>query len=444
MSGGVVSDALCLELEECQALCSASPLCVGFNMHKDLPRCFLHSYGGDGGGCTDMVEDPIFDSYVKLNNPGSGYDTLEIEACEEFVAEGRCPSGTEGKTFDQPAFCVGDQCALTCCLADPSKCFGFSCGAGFVRIADSDGLDRGVNARANCCIQAETCGFFPCNPTAGFAFAPSKVSLECSTSPCSQEECCDADPTRCRGYACPEGTVLNISALGQRLGDDPDTTCCEEAPPENLDQCIDQADDVLLLYGATCAGLLSTGGRTCLDFLEPDTLVRDLCCATCAARRQCRDFNQWVVTNAPPYASCTEYTAAEGCTAVTAASERVTVAEVCCSSCSAGLVPEDYLPEQERSVGVLSFSPVQGARSGRYKVCFCDHELLPSDMGHCHHEEDFAVEVGYAYVTGLSCLLREPKYNRLDCRSQRFGGLVCGSYFSTTIAPPPMLPSAWQ
>ena len=58
---------------------------------------------------------------------------------------------------------------------------------------------------------------------------------------------------------------------------------------------------------------------------------------------------------------------------------------------------------------------------GRYKACFCDHEVA----GLCKNLADFNIEVGSVHVSGVSCLLDDPKYTRGTCITQPYGGLRC-------------------
>merc|ERR1711924_486711 len=63
---------------------------------------------------------------------------------------------------------------------------------------------------------------------------------------------------------------------------------------------------------------------------------------------------------------------------------------------------------------VLRFSPIAFSRTtsgaGKFKVCFCDSALLTGEK--CLSETDYSLEVGDLYVSGVSCLLADPKYRR--------------------------------
>jgi len=74
---------------------------------------------------------------------------------------------------------------------------------------------------------------------------------------------------------------------------------------------------------------------------------------------------------------------------------------------------------------VLRFTGLSFAGPGQYKVCFCDSKLLPKGTRHCTTEAHYAVTVGDLQVSGLSCLLAQPKLNRASCVPQYYGGLSC-------------------
>jgi hypothetical protein len=74
---------------------------------------------------------------------------------------------------------------------------------------------------------------------------------------------------------------------------------------------------------------------------------------------------------------------------------------------------------------LLRFAPVSFSGGGSYKVCFCDHELLPDGQEHCLAEADYSIEIGKVYASGVSCLLAEDKFRRGTCHEQHHGGLAC-------------------
>ncbi len=79
----------------------------------------------------------------------------------------------------------------------------------------------------------------------------------------------------------------------------------------------------------------------------------------------------------------------------------------------------------------LHFSGVRFNGGGTYKVCACDSTILGGRP--CETEQDFGVEVGKIYVSGIYCLLQHADFNRATCyRQDGLGsnGLRCGSYVS--------------
>jgi len=69
----------------------------------------------------------------------------------------------------------------------------------------------------------------------------------------------------------------------------------------------------------------------------------------------------------------------------------------------------------------LRFSPMRFSAGGTFKVCFCDR----AGGGTCDNIADYKIEVGTVYVSGISCLLDQQKFRRLQCTSQYWGGLSC-------------------
>jgi hypothetical protein len=57
--------ALCLDRPNCEAACLATPGCLSFDMHQDLPRCYLNMV--DSATCDkDLVDDPIYEIVDKV------------------------------------------------------------------------------------------------------------------------------------------------------------------------------------------------------------------------------------------------------------------------------------------------------------------------------------------------------------------------------------------
>jgi hypothetical protein len=111
------------------------------------------------------------------------------------------------------------------------------------------------------------------------------------------------------------------------------------------------------------------------------------------------------------------------------------------------------LPEAVSTTEVLKFYPVgfagQGSGAGKFKICFCDHELLPEDQTDCLSEADYSLDVGTLYVSGLSCLLSNPSFRRGTCYPMYWGGLACSEDARmelpalTAMPPSAGLPKSW-
>jgi hypothetical protein len=89
------------------------------------------------------------------------------------------------------------------------------------------------------------------------------------------------------------------------------------------------------------------------------------------------------------------------------------------------------LSEAVSTTGILRFAGLT-LGAGRYKACFCDYV----SAGICKDLSDFAIEVGKVHVSGVSCLLGDPKYVRGVCVPQPYGGLRCYDGAAPYIAPP--------
>jgi hypothetical protein len=72
---------------------------------------------------------------------------------------------------------------------------------------------------------------------------------------------------------------------------------------------------------------------------------------------------------------------------------------------------------------VLRYRDVKITSAGKYKLCFCDSDLLDGAL--CRTPADYSIEIGTVHATGLQCLLSNPKMTRGTCLSQYFGGLRC-------------------
>jgi hypothetical protein len=72
---------------------------------------------------------------------------------------------------------------------------------------------------------------------------------------------------------------------------------------------------------------------------------------------------------------------------------------------------------------VLRYREVKITSAGKYKLCFCDSDLLGGAL--CRTPADYSIEIGTVHATGLQCLLSNPKMTRGTCLPQYFGGLRC-------------------
>merc|ERR1719281_2155426 len=72
---------------------------------------------------------------------------------------------------------------------------------------------------------------------------------------------------------------------------------------------------------------------------------------------------------------------------------------------------------------LMRFKPVQFKSGGTFKLCFCDASLTKD--GACMVEKDYKIEVGTIHASGVSCLIKDPKLQRVSCTPQAHGGLRC-------------------
>jgi len=87
---------------------------------------------------------------------------------------------------------------------------------------------------------------------------------------------------------------------------------------------------------------------------------------------------------------------------------------------------------------MLRFKPIQFKSGGTFKLCFCDSEILGSGSV-CSTERDYKIEVGTIHASGVSCLIANPKLQRVSCTGQRHGGLRCYEHMEAPKPEPPML-----
>jgi hypothetical protein len=86
---------------------------------------------------------------------------------------------------------------------------------------------------------------------------------------------------------------------------------------------------------------------------------------------------------------------------------------------------------------MLRFKDLTFNSGGTFKLCFCDSHL--AKQGVCATAADYSVEVGTIHSSGVSCLLANPRLQRVACASQyHHGNLRCYSHLAQ--APDPAKP----
>jgi len=78
-----------------------------------------------------------------------------------------------------------------------------------------------------------------------------------------------------------------------------------------------------------------------------------------------------------------------------------------------GATQQDYGFSQ---AGILRFFPMSFRSAGTFKLCFCDSASLMG--GSCGALADYGVEVGQIHVSGVACLLQNPKFRKSVCCRQ--------------------------
>jgi hypothetical protein len=83
---------------------------------------------------------------------------------------------------------------------------------------------------------------------------------------------------------------------------------------------------------------------------------------------------------------------------------------------------------------MLRFKPIQFKSGGTFKLCFCDSSLLgPGEV--CSSEKDYKIEIGTLHASGVSCLIANPKLQRVSCTDQMHGGLRCYEHLEEAPRP---------
>lgn len=87
---------------------------------------------------------------------------------------------------------------------------------------------------------------------------------------------------------------------------------------------------------------------------------------------------------------------------------------------------------------LLRFRNITFKSGGTFKLCFCDSTILGS-RSVCTSEKDYKIEVGTIHASGVSCLIANPKLQRVSCEDQKWGGLRCYSFMDAPKPPPPLI-----
>jgi hypothetical protein len=89
---------------------------------------------------------------------------------------------------------------------------------------------------------------------------------------------------------------------------------------------------------------------------------------------------------------------------------------------------------------ILRFNDITFSTGGKFKACFCDPDTLAPGK-YCKMASDYKIEVGTIHVSGVSCLVEDPKFQRGTCVPQYHGtGLRCypGAAPMLTVPSVPM------
>jgi hypothetical protein len=73
---------------------------------------------------------------------------------------------------------------------------------------------------------------------------------------------------------------------------------------------------------------------------------------------------------------------------------------------------------------ILRFNDISFKTGGKFKACFCDPDTL-ADGKYCKKASDYKIDIGTIHVSGVSCLVEDPKFQRGTCVEQFHGGLRC-------------------
>lgn len=91
---------------------------------------------------------------------------------------------------------------------------------------------------------------------------------------------------------------------------------------------------------------------------------------------------------------------------------------------------------------ILRFKGASFATGGQFKACFCDPDTL-ADGQFCKSARDYRVELGTVHVSGVSCLIEDPKFQRGTCVEQYYGGLRCYPGAAPMLEVPVLTEASW-
>jgi len=90
---------------------------------------------------------------------------------------------------------------------------------------------------------------------------------------------------------------------------------------------------------------------------------------------------------------------------------------------------------------ILRFNDISFKTGGKFKACFCDPDTLAAGK-YCKKAADYKIDIGTIHVSGVSCLVEDPKFQRGTCVEQfqhipgTHGGLRCYPGAAPTITVP--------
>jgi hypothetical protein len=442
-------ETLCLSPALCREACDASSDCVGINIHDDKPQCVLiprvsECVGGAVNGTAaeglDSVED--WQLYVKLQNTacthlsdfseraGSLFVTSRVEVSVDYVLEpGKdgsievtAPEGFAALTYQHPR--VGDFTPTSLLSGDR------------ITIIDCKGT-CGVSSPTTALVLPEHADkistWNDLYPYSWFVDAP-HVDTE---NP--KENSLDyAYSTGMKMYTthdnqyCSEGNIdldtaeVPFDGIKRKIKEHQCYTKCSKNAPCEGDDCF--CNGLYSSYDGPESNALCADTQLCqymCDQLEGCTSIdmhKDI--DRCFLNMGC-DMQKGLKSD-PNYMLLIKNKEANdeqaGTTSATGGGRRL-------------------LPGKEQGFSwdkMLRFKPVEFKSGGTFKLCFCDSTILgPGQV--CSTEKDYKIEVGTIHASGVSCLIKNPKLQRVSCEDQFHGGWRCYEHMEAPRPPPPVI-----